>query len=276
MAVKIQGDKGAPTVTCSMSKSLGEADSCTDSVVDEPYACIDCGKVYESAPGVRYHYEHTECSGHECPKCGKDIYHTRRGMKLHHKEAHGESIAGTIVECSWCGGEKRVSLHDSREYEHHFCNHKCKGKWTGENVGGENHPLANRITRQCDNCGSDVTRKPSQFYEKVFCNYNCEGEWLSKHNVGENHPNWKGGVSPIVYGSGWQYAREDALERDGYACVICGATKEDKPNRIDVHHIRHVESFENNEDAHELDNLVTLCRSHHRQWEGLPVKPDIR
>ena len=109
----------------------------------------------------------------------------------------------------------------------------------------------------------------------AFCDHECQGHWLSENWSGSDHPNWEGGNSQIVYGSGWKYAREKALDRDNHCCVICGATKEDKPKRIDVHHISHVESFDDRSNAHELENLVTLCRSHHRQWEGIPVKPDV-
>jgi len=251
----------------------GKAVSSNNDAEQKVYACLDCGKEYSSAPGVRYHYQNTDCSGHQCPECDADHFHTERGVKNHYGKQHEGSIYGELVNCSWCGEEKRVSLGQIRNHDNYFCDSQCKGKWIEENVGGDDHPLAKRETRECENCGTEITRCEAHFYERAFCDYDCQGEWLSENNVGENHPNWKGGVSQIVYGSGWKKAREKALERDGHACVICGVTKEEKPNRIDVHHIRPVESFDNNADAHELDNLVTLCRSHHRKWEGLPLRP---
>jgi len=256
--------------------ALGKAVSSSDADAESTFACQDCGKEYESAPGVSYHYKNTECdSDHPCPTCGAAHFHTRKGMKLHHKKQHGESLAGTVVECDWCGDEKRVSLYDSRTHEHFFCNAGgCKAEWIRENVGGDNHPLANRVTRECDACGAEITRNPSSFAEMAFCDYECQGDWLSENQSGEDHPNWQGGRSQIVYGSGWKRARAKALERDDHSCVICGVTKEEKPKRIDVHHIRPVESFEDNSEAHDLDNLVTLCRSHHRRWEGVPLRPD--
>ncbi|MFU8870248.1 HNH endonuclease, partial [Natronococcus sp.] len=44
----------------------------------------------------------------------------------------------------------------------------------------------------------------------------------------------------------------------------------------DVHHVRPVRSFENAEDAHTLDNVVTLCRSCHRRVEAGSISAPSR
>jgi len=271
-----QGDKVSANVPVSMSeKALGKASSSVASDGDKTFQCPDCGKKYKTGSGMRYHYQSTDCSGHECITCGKDHFHTRKGMKIHHKEMHGESIAGEFVECAWCGDEKRVPNHHVDKYKNHFCNNsECKAEWIRENIGGDDHVLAKRITKQCAECGSDITRPQSAFGHNAFCDYDCEGAWLSKNNVGENHPNWKGGREQIVYGAGWRKQRQIAYERDGGCCVVCGI-EDSESATIDVHHIRHVESFETRREAHKLNNLVTLCRKHHKRWEGIPLRPDV-
>lgn len=56
--------------------------------------------------------------------------------------------------------------------------------------------------------------------------------------------------------TGWQSNRTKALERDDGKCAICG-----KKVRLAVHHIH---SFSESRSS-QLDNLITLCHSHHAQ-----------
>ena len=57
----------------------------------------------------------------------------------------------------------------------------------------------------------------------------------------------------------WTEARETALKRDGYQCVICGTT-----HRLEVNHIepRRGAGYGNG-CHHHPDNLETLCHAHH-------------
>lgn len=64
------------------------------------------------------------------------------------------------------------------------------------------------------------------------------------------------------YGAGWPKARREAIERDGYVCVTCGATE-----ALEVHHKRPVRTFKDRSQAHSLTNLVTLCRPCHSEAE---------
>jgi 5-methylcytosine-specific restriction protein A len=54
----------------------------------------------------------------------------------------------------------------------------------------------------------------------------------------------------------WRDARALTKRRDNYQCVECGRRDE-----LEVHH---VVSLRNGGDEYNLDNLVTLCRTHHR------------
>lgn len=54
----------------------------------------------------------------------------------------------------------------------------------------------------------------------------------------------------------WKALRLEALRRDGFACVQCGAR-----SRLEVDHIEPVRDAP--ERAFDLSNLQTLCASHH-------------
>ena len=260
-------------------KASGKADSSTQANSDESFACRECGKEYEYQAGLTYHYktDGNDCSGFECPTCAKDHFINKHGVRLHHGKQHGESIAGDVVECSWCGESKRVSPYRVEQSNNHFCSSDCESKWRSENIAGKNHHQYNRITVECDWCGEKLERWPSivENNERHFCNAEeCEAKWLSENNRGKDHPNWKGGSDTIQYGSNWKWQREKAKERDNYECQICGMTKEEQGFALDVHHIQHVESFEKPKDANKLSNLLTVCRSCHRRIEGWNLIPD--
>jgi 5-methylcytosine-specific restriction endonuclease McrA len=55
----------------------------------------------------------------------------------------------------------------------------------------------------------------------------------------------------------------DAKKRDSYRCVGCSRTSSGRSNRLDVHHIIPYGAFEDLVKAHDLSNLVTLCRRCH-------------
>jgi hypothetical protein len=98
--------------------------------------------------------------------------------------------------------------------------------------------------------------------------------------TGEDHPSWKGGYEHY-YGPSWPSQRRKVLERDGYKCVSCGMTHDEHLKKygagLEVHHRQPFREFglERHEEANQLDNLVTLCKSHHKQWEHLPVQPEL-
>lgn len=102
-------------------------------------------------------------------------------------------------------------------------------------------------------------------------------EKMSVSTSGEANPRWKGGYSADTYGIGWYDAREQVRERDEI-CQVCGDVGDG--NTLEVHHITPYRLFDkadlDAEIAHELGNLILLCRSCHRRVEvgSIHVEPD--
>lgn len=88
--------------------------------------------------------------------------------------------------------------------------------------------------------------------------------------TGEDHHNYKENPTPqrFYQSARWRDTRQEVLNRDNHECQACGATRE-----LDVHHIQPVSA---GGPRFELNNLVTLCDAHHKEWEGLYLRPDTR
>jgi DEAD/DEAH box helicase domain-containing protein len=97
--------------------------------------------------------------------------------------------------------------------------------------------------------------------------------WIAPETVAELEEE---GVltAPPNYGPSWKESRDAALERDGFVCRQCGAPQRLDRNH-DVHHLRPFRDFgyqagENRRDqeANELENLITLCSACHHRAEA--------
>lgn len=86
---------------------------------------------------------------------------------------------------------------------------------------------------------------------------------------GEKHHKWNGGTREREWI--WRKYRKKALERDEYECQRCGMDDEEHQETFNqslhVHHKTRIGEFEEEEEAHQLPNLVTLCRPCHREVE---------
>ncbi len=69
-----------------------------------------------------------------------------------------------------------------------------------------------------------------------------------------------------VYGPNWDNQKQRTRERDEHTCQICGASEEGRAH--DVHHKMPFRSFPSYQQANQLENLITLCRSCHRRAES--------
>lgn len=236
----------------------------------------------------------------DCPTCSRHLA-TEQGMRQHHTKVHGRPLPNR--ECKGCGSEfydekaRRVYCGD--------CNPNAganNGNWTDakeqaectrcgavfeyypsnkagvycpscvsasdEFLGEPYRKSAKRIHKLCKHCGTgmSVLRSEREAGRGVFCTHDCRSAWTSEHVRGENHHQWSGGS--LNYGRSWWRIRRQALERDNHRCQHCGAGVSDLGQEPDVHHILPVRTFDSPEAAHFLDNVVTLCRSCHRNVES--------
>lgn len=118
----------------------------------------------------------------------------------------------------------------------------------------------------CLNClkvFDDLNRGRKRRSGMIFCSLSC----CNAYRKGASNPSWRGG-HPEYYGPDWRKVRREVRERDGHMCLRCGAATQKWP---DVHHIVPVSSFENPNDAHFLDNVVSLCHPCHMfvEWRGI-------
>lgn len=208
------------------------------------------------------------------------VHHTPRAagaVRAMHRLGAGERSGDDMTDtrdCHWCGStierapSRFINQRTGEEHQHHFCDKGCRSEWEAENFTGEAHPNydGGKVEVECEWCGDTVRKKPckADSVDRHFCDHDCQGKWLSENVVGEDHHRWKGGGQPY-YGTGWNRARAESRERDGYKCQYCGISEEDLPYELDVHHKTPVREFDDPSDAHTLENLVTLCRSCHRR-----------
>ena len=120
----------------------------------------------------------------------------------------------------------------------------------------EDEPLPTETKRRISESLTGLTR-PEKTRER-----------MSESSMGEANANWRGGRVD-GYGSGWGLARDAVRDRD-QVCRACGHDGSDR--LLDVHHIVPVRRFRDDPDAelaeaHDLRNLVLLCRSCHREAE---------
>lgn len=117
----------------------------------------------------------------ECPTCGSE-HSTEKNMKIHHSHEHGESIAGVVVDCFSCGTEMRVRPYRKEKYDHHTCSKDCQRELLSELKSGEH----NKLLLECNNCGSDVEKWPSQVFDGVYCDRSCAIEDRAHVHEGKN------------------------------------------------------------------------------------------
>lgn len=128
----------------------------------------------------------------DCPWDGCDYTSNERGVKLHHKMTHGESIRGVEITCENCGTTKRRPEADIKG--HTFCSPECHNEWQTGRFTGEDSPSweGGKIEITCTYCGNTKDRIPSALTdsENNFCNEDCFFNWVCYNgiNSGENNP----------------------------------------------------------------------------------------
>lgn len=180
------------------------------------------------------------------------------------------------IDCNNCGDTVEKLRSRAEKNEYNFCSGACYNQWRRNHP--EEHPLYSRIEVDCETCGESLRRKQYRVNQgqRHFCSKDCLGDFRAQQTGEEAHA-WNGGYS-IYYGQNWPEKRQEALQRDNHRCQACGISNEahleEYAQSLEVHHITPLREFEQAEDANTLDNLVTLCKSCHADYEGLPIRPD--
>lgn len=205
--------------------------------------CEHCGKEFH----VDGKHKNRKYCSEECKKLGRSNYECRINEK-------GEKEYKNEYTCELCN--KTYTNWNPRHYLRRFCN-SCLSQHKSD-------LFINKIKTTCGYCGKEIEVIPSRFYENkyCYCNTKCMAEHYAQIYTGENSPTWNGGK--YHYKGNWLHQAKLCRERDNNICQICGKTIDENGKNMDVHHIKPYKSFENPEEANQLDNLVSLCHCCHR------------
>lgn len=251
------------------------------------HPCPSCSRAFETRRGLGVHHSivHDEqLPNRSCDECGTRFYSSYekrycsdecldRAVSFEGSDNPNFDGGPETTSCEICGESFEYYPSDK---EGLYCPDCVKTEsWRNiPHLSGEDHPRWSGGVEEltCDHCDRPFERSQQAITsDHVFCTSECQYRWASEQFTGSGHPNWKGGGN-ADYGPGWRRARELALRRDRYTCVICGCDSEDLGRNPDVHHIVPVRAFVENEattirDAHYLENLVSLCIGCHRRAE---------
>jgi len=150
--------------------------------------------------------------------------------------------------------------------------HKSRG------VAEENPTSGEWRDTECYTCGVDLHLPKRRFdrADKNFCSEGCRIDYTINEVMvpGEDHPLYINGEGHD-YGPEWPQIRERVIQRDDERCQGCGISREDYKEDLHAHHITPFRMFDDREKANALDNLVALCGSCHRKYEGLGIRPAL-
>lgn len=247
--------------------------------------CEECESSFDNEHGLEVHMgmSHPKIARKKtCEGC-RDDFQSQTGKKFcddcnpfageNNGNYKGEDGAKKETSCNECGVE--FQYYPSNK-EGQYCSDCQKERpWASrdsniERIRNWDSPehIGNSRTIECDWCGNSIERPLSMINENNFCSNNCQSDWLSEEYTGDGHPNWvEDYPTDTNYSGEWWNVRRQALERDNYTCQKCNVHREELGRNPSVHHIKPVETFENEQDAHTLDNVVSLCPSCHREEE---------
>lgn len=151
------------------------------------------------------------------------------------------------LQCFNCGTDIPDRASQRTKSGERFCSVACRTAFTS-------------IARTCKHCGSSFSVWRSKISGKTnasanFCSRPCYEKWLCRTDRVTGR------------GSQWRRIRKEAIRRNPF-CAICGTRR-----NLQVHHIVPFRlSFDNSQ-----ENLIPLCRKHHRYIETIfcEIEDDI-
>jgi len=189
----------------------------------------------------------------KCPTCGREDFSSRRTMKIHHAQSHGEKIDDS-VECPVCG-EDFYRPPSEIKNDHPTCSKECAYKLRSQK---------GHVEVKCSNCEKlfDRHKYRVERNQHNFCDQQCKGEFYSQ----EDHPRWTGGRSRFFDTSSGEAWVRAVMERDENECQDCGSTE-----NLVAHHIKRRDECSHFE-KYAVWNGVTLCQEcHAERHEGEDV-----
>jgi hypothetical protein len=198
-----------------------------------------------------------------CEKCGVIFTPHRRDQRccsrscitaLSNDERASKRVVLASKVCDKCGASFDVYTRYGVDKQK-FCSISC----SSQNAWDEGtHPRSvDKIRRRCRVCKKVMELNPSLREFRFTCSLECRGKWQTDSGLwaGENSASWKGGTS-----THW---KAKARERDDYTCQVDGCNVRHEGNGTHAHHKLPVDAG----GSDDLDNLITLCSTHHRYFE---------
>lgn len=184
------------------------------------------------------------------------------------------------IQCSHCSKPfYRPPANRLNRGFNQYCSRTCMAAaYVGRNVGEKSPRWKGVETRNCDGCGSEVTRPPCAWNNRnlTFCNMECFGVWKSKNWTGEDNPCWRGGHPPY-YGPNWIRQSREARKRDNHKCQFCGVEESLLRRALNVHHIVPIRMYGADfHTANKLSNLISLCDKCHTFLEKFCLNGEVK
>lgn len=192
---------------------------------------------------------------------------------------------GIKVKCNYCPNILLIKPYHYKKNKLHFCDRKCKGKYTSLNLINKNATNFKGGKPKCLDCSKEIAYKAKRCKEcqnlyqtfrqdpfcllchkqitwgSTYCNH-CRMIIYRKNNPdfnkGENHYNWQGGISFEPYSQEFNNKlKEQIRKRDNYICQNCSMTEEEHlivfGKVLTIHHIDY------NKMNSTEDNLIAVC-----------------
>jgi hypothetical protein len=187
------------------------------------------------------------------------------------KPAPGENPYAVTADwtcyCDLCGEKfRRKKKTIDQSDEGCFCSRSCRYEYSRREEYGWH----------CAKCGT-----PLEGEQEVYCSDECvewARSWDDHYPVGQStyRIRIEGRGALPFQGALWEERRSEALERDGYRCLACGISRREHRRRyrtdLSVHHRTPRRQFDTADEAHDLENLATLCSRCHGWAEAESIE----